>query len=145
MAAEEEINLILSRMKETLPVRFFKRVDETSAGISAVLRYLYETGGSTVTAGNISEFMHVSTARVAVLLKKMAAKGLIEKTSDKKDARVTVVLLSDHGREVVKKMQEDMCAQVGAVIDKVGLERTLEFIEILSEINTVASPPPVEF
>lgn len=144
MATQEEADLIFKRLKESSPICFFRRIDETNAGIGAVLHYLYDTG-TPVTAGNVSERLDVSTARVAVLLKKMAAKGLIEKTSDKKDARITVVRLSEQGKETVVKIRRDMYRQINQVIDKVGMDRLLNFIEISAEIKAIAKPPEVDF
>lgn len=143
MATSEEIGLILKSIKQNAPFQFFKRIDQTSAGISAVLNYLYENGP--VTAGDISDNLNVSTARVAVLLKKMVSKELIEKSSDKKDARVTVVRLSDYGREMIENIRDDMCDQIGKVIDSVGMMRLLEFIEISAEIDAIAKPPEIKF
>lgn len=144
MATSEEITLIFKRLKEAFPTPFLRRIDETGAGISAVLNLLYDTG-TTLTAGNISKHLRVSTARVAVLIKKMTAKGLIEKIADEKDARVTVVRLSPYGRETAEKIRAEMFSQINRIIDRVGMDRLLDFIEISAEINSIAKPPKVEF
>ena len=78
MATQDEVELILENLQEVHPAEFFKTLNEENAGIGAVLRYLNEAEGD-VTAGNISKYLHVSTARVAVLLKKMAVQGLVTK------------------------------------------------------------------
>lgn len=136
MATKEQIEMLLLRLEEAHPTDFFRRMDETSAGIGAVLRYLYETGDN-VTAGKISKFMNVSTARMAVLLKKMESKGLIIKESGVADARTTVVKLSSYGRETVENIYADMYMQIGTIIDKIGMERMMEFVSISSEIRAV--------
>ena len=136
MATREQIETILALVHDTHPAAFFKRIDDTSAGISAVLRFLYEADGE-VTSGQISSFMNVSTARMAVLLKKMDAKGLIRKETGSADARTTVVRLSGFGRETVEKIHADMYRQVGCVIDKIGMERLIEFTTVAREIWVV--------
>ena len=78
----------------------------------------------------------VSTARVAVLLKKMAAKRLITKGHDPADARVTVVSLTEQGRESIREIEGELYRQTGLVIDRVGEERVLEFIAIAQEIQS---------
>ncbi len=143
MATTEQIETVLELLKDSHPANFFKRMDETSAGIGAVLRLLYEAG-RTVTAGQISNFMNVSTARVAVLLKKMDAKGLITKETGSADARTTVVKLSDLGYETAEKMRADMYSQVGTVIDKLGMERVVEFAAISKEIRSILKGPDIE-
>lgn len=134
MATPEQVEIIVDALQAAHPKELFQTIDETQVGIGAVLRLLYESE-ETVTAGKIAEYMHVSTARVAVLLKKMVAKDLIVKQADSNDARVTVVRLSEHGREVVESMRGEIHAQFGAVLDKVGMDRMLEFVSISRDIQ----------
>ena len=134
MATAEQVEKIVNALQAAHPKELFQTIDETQVGIGAVLRFLYESE-ETVTAGQIAEYMRVSTARVAVLLKKMVAKDLIVKESNSSDARVTMVRLSEHGREAVESMRKEIHAQFGTVIDKVGMERMLEFVEISRDIQ----------
>ncbi|MBO5197722.1 MAG: MarR family transcriptional regulator [Lachnospiraceae bacterium] len=137
MATKEEIELILNGLEDTHPANFFQAMSETHMGIGAVLRYLSESD-TTVTAGKISEKLRVSTARVAVLLKKMEAKGLIVKAADDSDSRVTIVRLSEQGEVLVRKMREELYQKAGAVIDAIGMERMLEFVAISRKIRDAA-------
>lgn len=134
MATHEQIAMTLEALQATHPKELFHTMDLNQAGIGAVLRLVYESE-ETVTAGKIADFMGVSTARVAVLLKKMAAQGLIIKESDAKDGRVTVVRLSEQGTARVEAMRSHLYTHIGAVIDKVGMERMQEFITISGEIR----------
>ena len=72
-------------------------------------------------------------------MKKMVTKGYIVKETGLTDARTTVVTLSDLGRETVKKKRNNMYRQIGAAIDKVGMERLIEFTAVLKEISSVLS------
>lgn len=144
MAQKAQIELVLAKMKEAYPEVFFKCMDETQAGIGAVLRLLYESSG-TVTAGRISDMLKVSTARVAVLIKKMSAKGLITKERGVMDARRTIVRLTARGEQVIQTMQDDLCRQIGMAIDAVGEERLLAFIETAKELQRVMEPPDFPF
>ena len=85
MATPEQIASILSQLVALHPADCFKPIDAANAGLGAVLRLLY-LADQPVTAGTISEKLHVSTARVAVLLKKLVAKGLVTKGRDPVDA-----------------------------------------------------------
>lgn len=144
MATQAEIELLLNQLKKAPPSGGFKNIDKSTAGIHAVLQYLYETQG-VVTAGNISEKMGISTARVAVILKKMTAKGLIEKEKDVSDGRVVVVRISDAGREKAEQMKVNICTQIELMIDKIGMERMLEFAEISKEIHILMKETQIEF
>lgn len=134
MVTKEEARILIQRMADNRPKAFFKQFDDTNAGIGCVLRYLSEADRP-VSSGEISEFMHVSTARVAVLLRKMAEKNLILKNGDPDDARKTMVTLSEHGMECVKEKQEEFLNVFCTVVDQVGKERMEQFIEISADIK----------
>lgn len=142
MATQEQIEQIVDALCTAPPKAFFQTMDETQAGIGAVLRFLSGAEG-TVTAGRIAELMNVSTARVAVLLKKMVAKGLIIKEADPSDARITVVQLSEKGEKTAATIRANIHRQIGLVIDRIGMERMLEFAEVSQMIHQVCkhSPP----
>ena len=140
MATSEQIRATLEALQATHPKALFHAMDMRQAGIGAVLRLVYEAR-EPVTAGNIAEFMGVSTARVAVLLKKMVQQELIVKEAARHDARVTVVRLTDTGRARVEKMQAHLYANLGRVIDKIGMERMEEFIAISREIRDAMEKP----
>lgn len=144
MATQEEIVLLLEQLRKTPPSDGLKNIDGSTAGLHAVLRYLYETQ-ETVTAGKISEKMGISTARVAVLLKKMAAKGLIEKEKDASDGRIVVVRISESGKAYAKKIKDNIYAQLSVIIDKIGMDRMLEFAQISKEIHELLERPPVDY
>ena len=143
MATIEQTELVLECLHEAYPHGFVKTLRDGNAGISAVLQLLHKAS-ATVTAGTISEFMNVSTARVSVLLKKMEKKGIIKKEKDTHDARVTNVYLSDKGEEKVQQIQSKLYEQVGMVIDKVGMDRMVEFINISHEINKTMKSEDLE-
>ena len=143
MATREEIEKIAALLDESHPAKFMKKRNETSAGIGAVLRFLFESG-KPMTAGSISQFMNVSTARVAVLLKKMEAKGFIYRQVGTADARTVVVSLTEAGTEAVNKMQESLHRDIGVLIDTIGMERLIEYTSISKEILSVMKGPPPE-
>lgn len=144
MASTDEIQKIMKEINGIKLEKIFKTLNETTAGIGAALRILYERGGST-TSGQLCEMLGVSTARVAVLLKTMAAKGLITKEKNVLDARVTVVSLTPFGQETVLKMQEKILNKINSVIDHVGFERLEEYIAISKEIAEIMKPPEAMF
>lgn len=134
MATSEQIRMTVEALQATHPRELFRAVDMQQAGIGAVLHLVYESKDP-VTAGNIADFMGVSTARVAVLLKKMAQQELIVKETAEYDGRVTVVRLTDKGHQRVEKMRAHLHASIGSVIDKIGMERLNDFIAISREIR----------
>ena len=143
MATKEQIATLLEQLEKAPPSEHFQHIDQNAVGIRAILKYLSETDEK-VTAGKISEHMKVSTARIAVLLKKMETKDLIEKEKDPEDGRIVVVKLSEHGRETAEILREDIYRSIGEMIDKVGMDRMLEFAAISNEIHSIMKEPELD-
>lgn len=135
MATREEVERIAEEMVKAQPTNFLKVVNNANAGIGYVLKLLYAAENGCLTAGEISEAMGVSTARVAVLLKKTEKKGLIVRGSDSSDARVTVVRLSEEGKRAASEMKENMLRNISRVVDRVGLEKLRQFIALSVEVK----------
>lgn len=142
MATKEQVEQIMARSMESRPIR----VDQTKGisfrnnGMIGVLLLLHRSS-ETVTAGTISEILHISTARVAALIKKMVEKGLIIRKTGTKDARVTEISMTERGREVIETIQKERYEQLEAIIDQVGMERLLEYFDISDEIRSIMSKP----
>lgn len=136
MATKEQIESMLRKFESATPKDFFKCVDGAQLGMTAVLRLLNETG-SPQSAGAISDALEVSTARVAVLLRKMVDKGLVTKKSSSEDARVTLVELTEQGRAIAQANKQYAYDKVGRVIDEVGEERLDEYIAISTKIRDI--------
>lgn len=142
MAAEQQIEYILKQLQKSHPDGFFRMLDKGSAGADAVLRCLHEAGGA-LTAGNLSEFLHVSTARVAVLIRKLTGQGLVTRESAPNDARIAIIRITPAGVGRIIRMKNRLYAYVGEVIDKVGMERIMEFLSISEEIRAAVAPPDI--
>ena len=136
MATTEQIEALLEQLEKAPPSEHFQHIDKNTVGIRAILKYLSETSEK-VTAGKIGEHIKVSTARVAVLLKKMEAKDLIEKEQDPDDGRIVIVKLSEHGKKTATAARDEVYRSIGEMIDKVGMDRMLEFAEISNEIHSI--------
>ena len=141
VATKEDVIWLIQRLWEIRPQEFVALLNETQAGIGAVLKLLCQEKRA-LTAGELSERMQVSTARIAVLLKKMEAKQLIVRSKDSSDRRITVVALSEQGQKVVKSMQDDVYRQVEQLIDCIGMQRLREFTETANEIRQMFRENP---
>lgn len=136
MATREYIVSVIKRLHEKPPEDAFRRFNDDNAGINCMLRYLEEVGRP-VSAGEISGYMHVSTARVSVLLRKMSDRNFIIRENSSKDARRLMISLSERGRAECLRRREEMVGIFGRIIDRIGEERMEEFISIANDIKTV--------
>ena len=87
MAKIEEIEYVYSLLITKEPTEFLERLNDTNAGIGAVLKIISESDRE-ISAGDLAQKMYVSTARIAVLLRKMETKGLIVKASSADDGKI---------------------------------------------------------
>lgn len=138
MPSDEEIVALIKRFSRCLPRNVMTKMDQTNIGIGMVLRYLSEVGRP-VSAGEISRYMKVSTARVAVLLRTMTEKGLIVKSEDLTDARKVRISLSERGRESNRLATEELRQLMRKIVREVGSERVELFLAISGEINAVVA------
>lgn len=136
MASDKEVIALLQEFSSIHPLEFLQKIDVQSMGISNVLCFLMRADHE-VSAGEISEYMNVSTARVAVLLKKMSDKGFIEKHTDPSDARRVLVAITDSGKALFQEQQREILLYSGAVVDHFGVDKIQEFIGICRQIRDI--------
>ena len=80
--------------------------------------------------------MNVSTARVAVLIKKLEERELVEKTSDPSDARKTMLKISENGIKRIEEHRNNFIDFFSSVIDRIGEEKFTQFIEFESSFRS---------
>lgn len=121
MAKPEEIEKILSLFEIFKPNHCFEEIQKTDMGMFAVLKYLREQK-KPVKSKEISDGMQVSSARMAILLKKLEAKNLIEKSHSQKDKRITLVELTEEGFLIDEKIRSHIYQMAEQMIDEIGIE-----------------------
>lgn len=134
MATEQEIEYVYSRFITKEPTEFLERINDTNAGIGAVLKIL-DAATTEVSAGDLAQKMKVSTARIAVLLNKMSAKNLIERRSSSLDGRKVIVKLTEIGEKEIGKAKASITKLIEMIIDEIGMEKVKTFIEISETIQ----------
>lgn len=130
----EDAKEILDVAEQTWPKSFVGCLDQNSAGIGCVMRYLYEEN-TPVTAGAISKFMGVSTARVAVLLRTLEEKGMIDRDRDEKDSRKTLISISSRGKEMYEDAELNLLRLIDAVIQEMGKEQLMSFLQLSAKLE----------
>ncbi|MBQ3253251.1 MAG: winged helix-turn-helix transcriptional regulator [Acholeplasmatales bacterium] len=136
MITKEEAILLLDRMKKTRPDHFFEKVNDSDEGMRFVLIYLSKHNDD-VYATNIANEMHISRARMAILLKKLEAKDLISKYPSKTDKRIEVIRITDKGLEEVNRIKDNVISTIIKIVDVVGIDDINNFIDISSKIKDV--------
>lgn len=76
---------------------FANQVEEKTDNALATLQLLSE--GENVTAGDISEALDIKPSSVTQIIKKLEEAGTAQREKSKQDSRVTIVKITDKGRE----------------------------------------------
>lgn len=132
---KEETLFIMDELKKCKPQVFLEKISENERGTHFVLGHLIHAKGEEVISSDLSNALSVSTARMAKLLTNMEKKGLIIKRDSPKDARKTVVELTDKGRRIGEMYKETIINFTTDLIEKVGYEDMKEFIRISYRIK----------
>lgn len=134
MSTREDAQDFLNRLLSCMPTSFYHDMELTNRGIGFVLCYLRWSEGEVI-AGDFSKLLHVSTARIAALLKKMEQSGLITRRCSSKDARQTVVEITPAGIALADGLKEQALKEVGLLLDELGAEDLNTYIRISQKIR----------
>ena len=137
---------IKSKVKKTfeklLNSKFFKlsnKINNKTKGQEFILNYLHEKEGD-VSAGELATALNVSTARIAVLLKKLIKQNYVTKYNAPHDARIVMISITETGRKYIEKENNGILEFIGRLIDKVGVDKIEDFIKQADEILLAVEP-----
>lgn len=136
MTQEEKVQLILELLHQSRPTHLFEQMRERDSGVMGAVKYLYEQQEA-VKSKNISDRLHISSARMVVLLKKLEAKGWVEKYNSPADARVTLVQLSEEGRAFGQRMHDNFYQAVERLIEEFGIDYLIRLLEDMKRLKTI--------
>lgn len=123
---EELYNLLA----ELLNRKLNRTVLDSIRGEYGVLRYLvYEQ--DKVSAGVLTNRLHVVPGRMTDILKSLEHKGLIERQRDEEDKRRVYVCVTAKGKKQAKKMRGYIKKEYQGMFQLLGQEDTKELIRLL--------------
>lgn len=136
MSNREDAKEFIREFCSCAPKNFFSEVEETQRGIGFILMYLSEAKDEVV-AGDLAREMSVSTARIAVLLKKMEGSELIVRYASSKDARKTVVEMTTVGKKYLDKIKEEIIRKAELLLEKIGKKELQDFLQVSYRIQKI--------
>ncbi len=93
------------------------------------LSFLYDNGQKAY-PGELSQEMGVSTARIAVLIKRMEEKGWVTRSADTQDSRHIIVSLTPAGMEVLQHQRNDTIGLIANALERLGEEDAKTYLRI---------------
>lgn len=135
MTTEEKALEMMEHFKSTRPMTILKAFELSEQGMFFILKYLDDNMHREIIAADLAKELSVSGARITTLLKKMENRGWICKYSSAKDARKTVVVLSEQGKRVIHDMYHTRLQSMAKLIEDVGMEDMETFFSILLKVK----------
>lgn len=136
MDEEQKAIFYLKELYNAWPKGFVEKIDVKSRGIWIILHYISKATDE-ICAGDISKVFNVSTARTTAALKTLVKKGYIETSVSPVDRRKMVIKITDKGRLVIKKCEDEQIEFMKLIIEKVGEDDLKEFLRIFIKINSM--------
>lgn len=130
MTEENLGEALYNLLAELLNRKSNRKVLDSIRGEYGVLRYLSYVEDK-VTAGTLTEQLHVVPGRMTDILKSLENKQWIERRADKKDRRRIHVCITAAGRTQAKELREEISKEYQGMFQILGREDTLELIRLL--------------
>lgn len=127
MSIKKKTLEIIKKIEKYNMFNLFGQMDKINQGFNFLLVYLYEKQKD-LSAGELAKALKVSTARIAVLIRKLLSRKFITKYSNPGDARITMVSLTEAGSKYALKEKEDTIMKMAKIIEKVGIDEFEEFL-----------------
>ena len=126
----------LERLYSCVPYSLYDAVATTQRGMGFVLSFLQNAEGE-VCAGDLADRLHVSSARIAALLKKMEQNGLVSRCVSPEDKRRTLVDITPAGIELIDGLRSQALSRVERLLVEVGEKELQSFIRVSQRISEV--------
>lgn len=131
MARKEDVILIKNIFENGS-----KEITNTEIGLIATIKFLYKVK-TDVTSKDISDALHVSSARMTILLKKLEKGNLVIKEQSKKDARSINIKLTEHGTKKAQEFERSFDLSIEKLLDIFSVEELIKLLENMVILRNV--------
>lgn len=126
------VDSFINSLKSLYDVEFFKDLIEFWQGELRILVYLDSSSKDIVTPSLLSNKLKVARGTITASLNSLEKKGLIERSMSKADKRRIVVILTDDGRDLVRKKTKMVFDHFSILVDELGNENTKELTRLIN-------------
>jgi DNA-binding MarR family transcriptional regulator len=98
-----------------------------------------------MTAGELSQKMNLTTARVAQILSALEKKGSLFRKMESDDKRIVTAYLTEKGREYAQKRYDTFIAFVSRLFESLGEEDTKEYLRLAYRVKQIAKEIGFDF
>lgn len=135
MNTDQYINNVLVNIKGNNYRKILKTLEDGYKGLFVILKVIRNRSGEII-AGDISNELNISTARVAVALKTLEEKKYIIKSKGTDDGRKTIVKITNDGLIVLEKRENEIKDLIKGILNILTEDEIKQLINILWKIKT---------
>lgn len=136
MSIEELAEVIFQQFKPNSSSSLAEVLNDFNRGEIGVLSYL-AFNKNKVSAGELSEKLNVTTARIASILNSLENKECVERKEDNLDKRKTLVFITVKGKSLASNTKNEVIKKIIKVIEEVGYEEIKNYIKTATKIKKV--------
>lgn len=136
MNVEEIAEILFQQLKPTSSASLTEVLNEFNRGEVGVLSYL-AFDKDKVTAGELSEKLNVTTARIASILNSLENKEYIKRKEDNLDKRKTLVSITNKGKDLATTTKKEVINKIIKVVEEVGYDEIKDYVRIALKIRNV--------
>jgi DNA-binding MarR family transcriptional regulator len=114
-----------------------KKANAFLHGEMFILNFLNNRQSDTMPS-ELAVAMNTSTARIAMALKSLESKGLIQRRIDKEDRRKVIVSLTEEGNTLVLGDREEMRDRMVRILRELGEKDASEYVRIIERITEIS-------
>lgn len=134
MDVENMAEMLFQQIKEGTSTPISEMLDEFNCGEIGVLSTL-AFDQNPVTAGELSEKLNVTTARIARILNSLESKQYIRRKNDRTDRRKIFVTITKKGKELADSTKKEIMDKIVQVIQEVGYDEIQTYISLFSKLD----------
>lgn len=132
------VEYFFEELRKNTTLSVSEMLKDFTKGEIGVLSYL-SFDKNEVTAGELSEKLHVSTARIASILNGLENKGYINRKEDVFDKRKIIINITGCGKDLAIKTKEDIINKLSYIINELGEKDAKEYLRITLRIKNILS------
>ncbi len=136
MAKHEDIIYAIELFHKNRPQKIFEEVNKSEVGGFAVIKYLCEAENE-VTSADICKVLKISSARMAVLIKKLETRGIVTKENSKHDSRSKILKLTKKGIVLSEEFKANLYKSIEKVVDEFGIEELESLFRKLKKLKSI--------
>lgn len=136
MNYEETAELLFQQLKMKSSTSLADVLNDFNRGEVGVLSYL-AFDKDEASAGELSEKLNVTTARIASILNSLENKDYIKRKEDTFDKRKTLVVITDKGKTLAIDIKKEIINKIIKVIKEVGYDEIKEYARVALKIKKI--------